>query len=246
MTSQLPDPVLRVQGSGRHHHRKKKDLTPPHENLTITCRNPPLKLEMHMGDGPATPTAGVAGWEEVQRIERPAMTSFNGLPAFQQDVPIMLDGFAEGESVEPKLRKLLSLKHAVFVAEGPIFESGSRFVFGDEPEYGEMIRRTDGTLVRVRLTLKLMKFVRPDLAGHEPRKHHKGKSERERTGAPVKTGETPAPRLSFTTGAGDTLAKIAIKVFGEQARWKEIGKLNGISDPYRKLPAGKVLKLPPP
>lgn len=225
-----------------HHHRKKKDLTPPHENLIITCRNPPVRMEMHMGDGPATPTAGVAGWEEVQRIERPAMTSFTGLPAFQQDVPIMLDGWFEGESVEPKLQELLSLKHAVFVAEGPIFESGSKFVFGDEPEYGEMIRRTDGTLVRVRLTLKLMKFVRPDLAGHE--RKHKAKSERGRIGNPAKSGGTPFPGFRYTCSAGDTLVKIAIKLFGEQGRWKEIGKLNGISDPHRKLPVGKVLKLP--
>lgn len=221
-----------------------QDLTPPHETLTITCRNPPLQMSIRMGDGPATPTAGVAGWEEIQRIEDRAMTSRVGLPAFQQDVPIMLDGWIEGKSVEPRLRKLLSLKHSVFVAEGPIFESGSKFVFGDEPEYGEMIRRTDGTLVRVRLTLKLMKFVRPDLAGHE--RKHKAKSERGRIGNPAKSGGTPFPGFRYTCSAGDTLVKIAVKCYGDRSRWKEIGKLNHITDPHRKLDAGKVLKLPPP
>ncbi|MUT67826.1 LysM peptidoglycan-binding domain-containing protein [Paenibacillus sp. NEAU-GSW1] len=45
--------------------------------------------------------------------------------------------------------------------------------------------------------------------------------------------------------AGDTLIKIAKKQLGDDSRWREIQKLNGISDAaLKKLQIGMVLKLP--
>jgi nucleoid-associated protein YgaU len=56
--------------------------------------------------------------------------------------------------------------------------------------------------------------------------------------------ERPGPK-TYTLKAGDTLIKVAKKQFGNDARWKEIQKLNGITDAQvKKLPVGKVLKLP--
>lgn len=205
----------------------------PHEKLHLTCRNPPVDIEVSLGEGPATPTSGYSGWEDVPRVNRRAMTSFQGLPTFQQDVPIMLDGYREGRSVERELEQVLSLGgNVIFTATGPmIFESGRRFVFGDEPEFGEMIRNTAGALLRVRLVLKLKRYVAADEAGR------KEKSKR---------GVDDAVPLTYTTPGGETLWEIVAKFFGifeASANWKRIGKLNQITDPYRTLPAGRTIKL---
>lgn len=58
----------------------------------------------------------------------------------------------------------------------------------------------------------------------------------------------PDPRVqpkTYTLVSGDSLWKVAQKVLGNGARYKEIQKLNGIQDSeLRRLPVGKVLKLP--
>lgn len=211
--------------------KKHSKLAFPHKQLRLIASNPAVDIEVPMGDGPATPTAGYAGWEEVQRIERRAMTSFNGLPAFQQDVPIMLDGWREDRSIERQLEELEKLGgNVVFRAIGPIFRSGSRFVFGDEPEFGEMIRASDETLLRVRVTLKLMEFVRPDLAGTKPRPKH--------------SVEMGIPLEYTVHGEDDTLAKIALALYHDRSRAIVIGRLNGITDVHKKLKIGRTLRLP--
>lgn len=53
------------------------------------------------------------------------------------------------------------------------------------------------------------------------------------------------PPKTYTLMAGDNLWKVAQKVLGDGNRWREIQRLNGISDAQLKsLPVGMVLKLP--
>jgi hypothetical protein len=49
---------------------------------------------------------------------------------------------------------------------------------------------------------------------------------------------------SYKTRGGETLIEIAVAVFGNWKRAKEIGDLNDIHDPNRRLPGGRELKLP--
>lgn len=49
---------------------------------------------------------------------------------------------------------------------------------------------------------------------------------------------------TYTIKAGDSLAKIAIKLFGDANKWRELADLNGIADPS-KIKVGQVLKLMP-
>ena len=211
----------------QHHHPK---LARPHKQLRLIAAKPNVDITVDMGDGPATPTAGYAGWEEVPRIKRRALTAFNGLPAFQQDVPILIDGFGEGRDVERQVEAVLSLGAAViFTAEGPIYHSGAKFVFGAEPEFTEQVRDTDETLLRVRMVLKLM-----------------GKGSLEGTGAKRETpseGSKGFPLEYVVTAGADTLHKIAALLYQEPSKWKELGEKNGISDPYKKLKVGRRLTL---
>ncbi len=189
-----------------------------------------LDLKLSMGDGPATPTAGLAGYETVSRVRRKAMTAFSGLEPFQQDVPVMLDGFREDRSIERQLERLEEFGGSTrFHAYGPIHREGDVYVFGDEPEYGDAIRAEDGTLVRQRLTLKLMEFVAADIAG---RRVGRGR-----------TDVGPGRPVAYTTVAGDTAGKIAHKLYHDWTRWKEFGPKNGIKDPHKVLPAGRTLTL---
>ncbi|XID92485.1 LysM peptidoglycan-binding domain-containing protein [Paenibacillaceae bacterium WGS1546] len=56
--------------------------------------------------------------------------------------------------------------------------------------------------------------------------------------------ERAAP-TTYRIVAGDTLIRIARKTLGDESRWKEIQKLNGISDAeLRRLQIGRTLKLP--
>ncbi len=53
------------------------------------------------------------------------------------------------------------------------------------------------------------------------------------------------PPKTYTLVAGDNLWKVAQKVLGDGSRWREIQRLNGLSDAQLKsLPVGMVLKLP--
>ncbi len=49
---------------------------------------------------------------------------------------------------------------------------------------------------------------------------------------------------TYTVKPGDNLTKIAIKIFGDANKWREIADLNGIADPS-KIKVGQVLNLMP-
>lgn len=64
------------------------------------------------------------------------------------------------------------------------------------------------------------------------------------TNAPTRPDTRVQPK-TYTLVSGDSLWKVAQKVLGSGARYKEIQKLNGIQDSeLTRLPVGKVLKLP--
>lgn len=212
--------------------------------LRLICPQPRVDLTVNMGDGPATPTAGIAAWEVIERVEGKSITDRGAVQPFSQDVPVFLDGWAKGNSVQRQLDTILSLggeNPGVFRAFGPIHHSGRHYIFGGEPEFGEVIRDHDGTLLRQRLTLRLAEYVRPDLI----RRRRRRRGQRMGLGqARAVAGIGPARPLTYTVRAGDTLPKIAARELGDWKRWPEIGRRNGIRDPQQQLQPGRVLRLP--
>jgi hypothetical protein len=204
-----------------------------HRQVRLVCSDPKVDVTVNMGAGPATPTAGMSKFEVVDRENGEGMTTPIGGEPYAQDVPIFLDGLPENRSVDRTLEQILSLgeERGIFRAFGPIWREGDRFVFGSNPDFDELLKANDGRVLRARFTLHLMKYVPANAAGETPKgkRGHVGK----------------AVALTYTVGAGgETLAKIAFKIFdGDWKRWPDIGPKNGIRDPFRVLPPGRVLNL---
>lgn len=61
----------------------------------------------------------------------------------------------------------------------------------------------------------------------------------------AKRPDERVPAKTYTLKSGDTLSKVARSQLGDSGRWREIQKLNKLSDAdLLKLPIGKVLQLP--
>lgn len=66
----------------------------------------------------------------------------------------------------------------------------------------------------------------------------------QKASTPARSNEKQQPK-TYKLAPGDTLWKVAQMSLGNGARWKDIQKLNGITDAeIKRLPVGKVLKLP--
>ncbi|HEX5592021.1 MAG TPA: LysM domain-containing protein [Solirubrobacterales bacterium] len=206
--------------------------------LHLVCPELDVDLLVDMGDGPAQPISGLKAWERVERAEGKALTDRAPVDPFAQEVPILLDGWADSNSINPQLRELEKLggeDAEPFRAIGPIRRPGLRYILGGDPTWGEAVLDEDGDrLLRQRLTLVLEEYVSPDQL------LRKKKQKKTRT---LNWGSAIVAAGSYTTRKGDTLHKIALRLFGDVSRWREIGNKNNIHDPNRVLPAGKELKL---
>lgn len=214
--------------------------------VRIIADGPKIDISVPMGDGPATITGGLGGWQSVERIDDLALTTWEGQEPLTQDVPLLLDGWdRHPQSVERELTTLLKLARdftsdereppPVFKVFGPIFFEGKNWVLpegGIELGTEDTIRLEDGTLVRQSLVLHLLEFVNSDVI-----------KRRKKGGIGRKPGS--AKPLSYDTVEGDTFLKIANKVYGEWERWLEIANKNPqyVHQPFIPLPTGRTLKL---
>lgn len=206
------------------------------KQLRLVCAELDVDISVTMGGAPATPVSGFAAWEMVERAEGKAITDRSSVEPFGQEVPVFLDGYAKDNSIQGQLNEILELggdEAEPFRAFGPIHRPGIRYVFGGDPEFGEAIRDDDGRLLRQELTLKLLEYVPADQLFQKKKRRKKG----------VGWGSAIVASGTYTTKKGDTLHKIAVFLFGDASRWREIGRKNNIHDPNRALPPGRELKL---
>lgn len=204
-----------------------------------------FEFSLPLGKGPAVVVGGGARFEEVPRPEDTSLTVYEGNDPIRLDVPVFLDGWPHHgrgeESVNPDLQRVLDIcvgsngnRPPWFRATGPIPFSGRRFVMAGLPEWGAEQRseRSHRALVRQEITLHLLEFEDPDTIRFR-RRRRRGRG----------NGGTSAPPSSVKA-KGRTLVQIAAAYFGDPSRAKEIGKMNGIRDVRKKLPANRRIKLP--
>lgn len=222
------------------------------KQVRIVAKDPDIDITLPMGASPAKLVGGLGGWEEVERMDDLSVSDWSGQGLLMQDISLLLDDFHVGHpegSIEREMNTLLKLGRdpngeenvpPVFRVYGPVFYPGKAWVLPDggidleEGDLETIRRKGDGELQRQEVTLHLMEYRRPDTI----KVRGKGKHRK-------RMGVGPSQPLTYTTVAGDTLVKIAAKpgIFGDWKRWKEIGDKNGIADPHRVLPVGRVLTI---
>lgn len=217
--------------------------------IRFIATDPQIDIEVPVGNSGAQLVGGLGGYQEIEQQDDVSLTDWSGQEALKQDISILLDGWAKGDSVERELNTILKLGRdpngervpPVFKVFGPVYYEGKSWVLPDggiDLTGGEIepIRRSgNGDLLRQEVILHLVEFIPPEQLRLRSKKKHK-----QRMGL----GQNVAVGGTYTTKEGDTLRDIATKLYRDWKMWKAIGDKNGIADPHRKLAAGKVLRLP--
>src|SRR5262245_22666969 len=98
-----------------------------------------IDIRVPMGNGPATITGGLGGYEVVERHDNVGVTDWSKQQPITQDVPLLLNGYEAGRSVEREwntikrlgLRSSADRRPPVFTVEGPIEFPHKRWVLPD-------------------------------------------------------------------------------------------------------------------
>lgn len=237
--------------------------------LTVIPQLPPGDpFSMLMGDGPAALTTP-GGWQNKQRPRKTAMTTWDGQDPISMAVPIIIDEFFTGNSVEGQCNTILGWlrnptgpgQPPVLKLSGPVPLTDRLWVLNDIAWTSEERRESDGQRTRVLLTLTFLEYVPGEYlvsVKTTPAAAAVIRSVSSSTAVaatPVAstvspTGSAPAPSTppstwTYTVRSGDTLASIAQKQLLDATKWGVIADMNGIRDP-RSIKVGQVLKMPAP
>lgn len=235
--------------------------------VRIYTRDPPLLVRARLGEERPTVESGYGGWEEVERPRRKPLTTFKASPALRFTLPILLDNFVDGRSIETDLTRLerMALPLAsdgepprVWIAAkgGAIPYQGRAWVI-ESIAWGDALMNNNGNRTRQAATLSLLEYVEDVHLTEKSaaqRRRSKSQASKSKKGAPSKRitagrkhAKAPGPGRSTDPaddfGQGEDLASIAARVLGDAERWPEIAELNGIRDP-RSIRPGQVLRLP--
>ncbi len=215
--------------------------------VRIIATDPAIDITIPMGDGPAYPVGGFGGWVTVPLQDGIEAVDWEGQEPLREDVPLLLNGLEDDEPVDRQWNTVKKLgrdpngderKPPVFRVWGPLdAPEGKSWVLpagGIEVIPDEIVKRNgDGALLRIEFVLHLVEYIAPEVIKNRARRKKKiGVSE-----ARLAKGST------YKVKKGDTLKTIAADLLGDADKWREIGRKNGLTDPNRVLPTGKVLKL---
>lgn len=204
------------------------------------------------GDGGPKISGGLAKWEVVDRPKRKGVTQYVGLDPLRLDVPILFDGWKIGLPIRGDMNSLMLMQREVQgeppkvkinlgVAGGlPIWVQSTSFViegvdWGDD----QIWEKFSGQLVLFRqdAVVHLLEHI----ATTELSVGASGSG----IGPARGIGGTPqgAKHRRHRVKTGEDLPIIAVKEYGNRAKWKIIAQANNIKDP-RHVTVGQVLRLP--
>lgn len=177
-------------------------------------------------------------WETQERPKLRSAIEWRGQNLRRLTFTLRFDGFPS-RSVEPEIRILNRFALPRSRQRPPpqlVFDYGPQggnrhWVIEGDLEFGDEFRRGDLKRVFQEVTVTLVEFIEADvtLTPAERRRRKKNRGE--------------DPPKSYVVKRGDTLAKIAVKFYGESKRWKDIAKLNNIRDP-KSIKVGQRVRLP--
>jgi hypothetical protein len=229
--------------------------------------DPPLSVLAHLGQDRPDVSQGYGGWEEVERPRRSPLTTFKSAPGLHLTLPLLLDGWSTGTSVEPHITALERMGLATnaageppkvhIEARGQALPYQARTWVIDTIAWGDADMNAHGDRVRQFATLNLIEYVEDiHLQERSPanRRRAKARATVKKAGAAQKriqakrsakqlTHASSRTGTTATFGGGESLADIAARELGDADRWPEIATLNGLRDPANVTP-GQTLRLP--
>lgn len=215
-----------------------------------------LSLLCELGDGIPRVTQGYAEWEETDRPSGISLTDWRGYKPIGIELPLWLDDFANGRSVEDAIdileafagrgRRRIGGIHAAYSEPPKLVVHASGVMPYDAQSFPDMrwivtaldwdddaaITNDSGNRVRAPVTVTLLQHVAAT-----------GLHDRALAARQALTAKSRKSRGRYTVQAGDTVISIARRKLGDPGRYQEILKLNGLRDP-RAIRAGAVLRLP--
>jgi len=215
----------------------------PLKHVTFTSRSPRLTVRCDPGQSEPKVTGGFGQIASVARAQRRSLTRWSGSDPVELSIPILLDGFRRGRSVEQEKENLERM--AGIAGRNPkvkITGTGKLVPYSEDYEWfitdlswDDAILNQDGRRVRQFGTVSVTQVV---------------EAETEKSLAKRAAGTGTYAR-SYRVRAGDTLRSISRKVLGTADRWTDIRRLNNITDPRivgkpgsKKGNTGTVLKMP--
>ena len=238
---------------------------PPAGEVRVSSTDPPVSLTVRLGDGRPDVTAGYGGWSEIARPRRRPLTVWIGSPGLRMTLPILVDGFRTGRSVEADIAKLerLSLPTAAdgspprirLAARGGAVPHTDRVWVVDALTFADgAIMNGAGNRTRQPASLSLLEWIadvrvtEKSTTTQTRRQAARAKSKAGASSKRIVAGhgkpKTGASRSSSSSfGAGEDLLSIAARELGDADRWVEIAQLNGLRDPRAIVP-GQALRLP--
>lgn len=205
-----------------------------HRHAVLRCHGKRVVLP---STNPAVEHTGFAGdWQAVPRNGEKPLLGLAAGQLHQQKVTCRV-ARKNGASVEDLLVDIINMSrdpdHVVMLAHYGYLEGGP-WRMTDVAITTETRKFGTNQVTRALATLTLQEAV-PDprpTAHRPPKKHHHKKA----------TGSGAKPRV-YVVKRGDTLSRIAQKMYGNANLWPRIAKANHLRDPNRITP-GQRLKIP--
>lgn len=205
---------------------------------------PVLPEQIEISDGQNSKTYTTEGLGEINVIKAPKLTTykfeseFPGQPYPYVDMPHYLK---KPEEYVKDITHWMSLKRPVrFIYKGKSFDINEA-VSIDSFEWKEVA----GSPGDIEFSLTLRKYVfyaaRKVILGKAPAT---GGTPVLQKAAPQRPNERERPK-TVTSGPLDSAWKVVKKLFGDESRYKDFQKVNGLTDAQMiQLPADKTLQVP--
>lgn len=205
-----------------------------------------------LDETPAQVSGGYGGWTVTSRQRRTGLTMWMGKDPLRMSIPVLFDGFADGEGQEIGISRLSRMAlppkgggepPVVQVSGHGIPHPGPKDWVIENLQWGTNViydSGNNGNVVRLRqdCVVNLMQYLAEDRVAFSRMPPGTRAGSKDKPGS--KGFQKP-----YTVVTGDTIQKIANKVYkdAKATDWKLITKANGITDP-RTLKVGQSLKVP--